>query len=196
MQPIVTVFAGPNGAGKSTLFASLTSGGYLLGHFVNADVIAASLPAGASHRDYRAAKLAVAESQAEIAAPGSFAQETTLSGSYALRIMAQAKAAGLRINLLYIGVTNLEVSRERVATRVARGGHDIPLADQQRRFDRSRANIPPAVRLANSALLFDNSALEQPYRLVAQFEDQTLHCLDPLAPGWSRAVAAKLGEAP
>ena len=111
-------------------------------------------------------------------------------------MMALAKAEGFRVNLLYVGVTDLEISGERVATRVARGGHDIPLADQQRRFDRSRANIAAAIGLADSALLFDNSALKQPYRLTAQIEDQTLHCLDQHAPTWSRAVAATLGEAP
>lgn len=41
--------------------------------------------------------------------------------------------------------------------RVAQGGHDIPDADIRRRYARSLLHAPEAMRLADEALVLDNS---------------------------------------
>lgn len=193
--PTLTVVAGQNGAGKSTLVAAMTAEGYDFGPFVNPDVIAAKLPAGTANREYQAGKLAIEEAREHIGAPRSFAQETTLTGRFARRLMSQAKRAGFSINLLYVGVSDLSVSLARVANRVAEGGHDIPTSDQKRRFTRSRDNIAPAARVADNAVLLDNSDPDRPYHLAADIEQGVIRFLDPQAPRWSREAISGLSQA-
>lgn len=43
--------------------------------------------------------------------------------------------------LIYLALPTKEMSRLRVAERVAHGGHHIPTADIERRFPRSLANL-------------------------------------------------------
>jgi len=42
---------------------------------------------------------------------------------------------------IYLALPSLEMSRLRVAERVAHGGHNIPAVDIERRFSRSLANL-------------------------------------------------------
>lgn len=70
-----------------------------------------------------------------------FAFETTLSsGLYARRIPSWRKL-GYRVQLEYVRLPSVEASLERVARRVALGGHGIPEADIRRRFGRSLRNL-------------------------------------------------------
>jgi len=48
---------------------------------------------------------------------------------------------GWRVELIYLALPNAELSRLRVAERVAHGGHDIQAADIVRRFPRSLYNL-------------------------------------------------------
>lgn len=192
----MTVVAGPNGAGKSTLVAAMQRDGSGFGPIVNPDVIAAGLPAGTRNREFQAGKLAIGEARGHIAAGRSFTQETTLTGSFAKNLMSQAREAGYRVNMLYVGVASLAVSKDRVVERVAKGGHDIPIADQERRFARSRANIEPAARIADNAVILDNSRRGEPYHLTVDIEQGRVSYIDPRAPVWSRQAVEKLPHAP
>lgn len=46
-----------------------------------------------------------------------------------------------RVELVYLALPSVEMSRLRVAERVSHGGHNIPLKDIQRRFPRSLHNL-------------------------------------------------------
>ena len=46
-------------------------------------------------------------------------------------------------------------------------GHDVPEADVRRRFDRSHANLPHAIKIAHKAQLHDNASPDEPHREVA-----------------------------
>jgi predicted ABC-type ATPase len=70
-----------------------------------------------------------------------FAIETTLSGRGYVRIVERLKRLGWSVDLYYIALPSVEMSKTRVAERVAHGGHDIPLADIERRFPRSLHNL-------------------------------------------------------
>ena len=45
------------------------------------------------------------------------------------------------MELIYLALPSAEMSRLRVAERVAHGGHDIPLTDIERRFPRSLRHL-------------------------------------------------------
>lgn len=155
MRPQLWVFAGPNGAGKSTFVDRYVAGKIPV---VNPDNIARQL-AGDSEakRVIRAGRMAVAERQRLLSERASFVIETTLTGKSELDLMRAAASAGYKVNLIYIGLGDVGYSIGRVRSRVASGGHDVPLADLLRRFPRSQGHIHAAMTLSDRVLLFDNS---------------------------------------
>jgi predicted ABC-type ATPase len=97
--------------------------------------------------------------RALLAARESFTLETTLAGHGAITIMKEARKAGFRIVLVYVALKGPELHIERVRLRVSRGGHDIPDVDIRRRYARSLMRAPEALRLADEAVVLDNSGL-------------------------------------
>jgi predicted ABC-type ATPase len=63
----------------------------------------------------------------ELTAKGeSFAFETTLSGLGYVQRIRKWKEQGYRIKIFFVGLSDVELSIERVAQRVSLGGHNIP----------------------------------------------------------------------
>nr|HNH45244.1 hypothetical protein [Agitococcus sp.] len=64
---------------------------------------------------------------------------------------------GWQVELIYLALPNMEMSKVRVAERVAYGGHNIPTQDIERRFARSLRNLLTDFRLAvDGTLCFMN----------------------------------------
>ena len=55
-----------------------------------------------------------------------FAFESTLSGLTYLARLRRWKAAGYRIEIVYLRVSSPTLALRRIATRVKQGGHDVP----------------------------------------------------------------------
>lgn len=140
--PTCWIIAGPNGAGKSTFALEFLPSLAGCRNFVNADLIAAGLSPLAPERELIAAsRLFLREIENYVAARESFAFETTLSGRTYLRLIERLKGEGWRVELFYLALPSVELSKLRVAERVAHGGHNIPMADIERRFPRSLYNL-------------------------------------------------------
>jgi predicted ABC-type ATPase len=140
--PTLYVLAGPNGAGKTTFAHS-----YLLPEvgceiFLNADYLAKGLsPLNPDLAAYRAGKMLLQEFDRLVGERATFALETTLSGTTLTERLQAAKEQGYRLVLYYLWLPSVELSKERVKLRVAKGGHNIPEEDIERRFDRSLKNL-------------------------------------------------------
>ena len=76
-----------------------------------------------------------------IATRQDFAFETTLAGRVYFKLIDRLQANGWLVELIYLALPSAEMSRLRVAERVAHGGHNIPEADIARRFPRSLHNL-------------------------------------------------------
>jgi predicted ABC-type ATPase len=159
-QPVCTIVAGPNGAGKTT-FALYWLPEIRCRNFVNADLIAAGLSPLAPEREWIAAsRLFLKEIAHHIQQREDFAFETTLSGKTYLRLIQKLLDEGWRVDLYYLWLPSVEMSIERVAERVAHGGHDIPRESIIRRYPRSIANLlNHYAPLCSSTICLDNSEL-------------------------------------
>ena len=94
-----------------------------------------------------------------------FAFETTLSGLVYLRRLQHWKAAGCRIEIIFLRLQSPQLALRRIAARVRQGGHNVPRADVLRRFARSWANFNSHYRpLADAWAVYDNSS-KQPVLL-------------------------------
>jgi predicted ABC-type ATPase len=68
------------------------------------------------------------------------------------------KAAGYRIEIIYLRVSSPRIALRRIAARVKQGGHNVPRRDVLRRFTRSWNNFENHYRLlADVWSVYDNS---------------------------------------
>lgn len=183
MRPQLWIFAGPNGAGKSTLVADRLKGRL---PSVNPDELALSLPDGRA-RELEAGKLALIARQRHLDAGRSFVLETTLTGRGEIILIRQARDFGYKVNLVFVGLSRVEFSISRVAGRVDRGGHGVPLEALLRRFDRSYSNLRTALPLVDRAFLVDNTGRRR--RLVAVREGGRVRRRGKL-PTWAEEALA------
>lgn len=163
----VIIIAGPNGAGKSTFAREFLPNEAGCPVFVNADLIAAGLsPFVPEKAAIRAGRLMLAEIHRHAAAGESFAFETTLSGRGYARFIPAWQAAGYGVHLVFLRLPTVELAIERVAVRVAQGGHDVPVEVIRRRFDKGWRYFQDVYcSLVDTWQLFDNST-EDPHLLA------------------------------
>lgn len=122
----------------------------------------------------------------------SFTFETVMSSRDKVDLLCDAERAGYRTYLYYICTSSPTINRERVATRVLQGGHDVPAAKIEPRYQRSLALLPEAIRRSTRAYLFDNSG--RFHRLIAEFNSSKLVRVAHDAPAWF--VGSVLGKVP
>ena len=140
-RPIVVALAGPNGAGKTTFYhAHLAAAGL---RFVNADVLASELGINAA----QAMATAAALRSALVRRRESFVIETVFSDPVGdkLSFLAGLPSQGYTVVLCYIGLASAEQSE-------------------------TLAILHAAIRQLPNVLVFDNSDLSRPFRLVAVYE--------------------------
>lgn len=141
-SPTCWIIAGPNGVGKTTFALNYLPTVANCRNFINADLIAAGLsPLAPETGLIAASRLFLREIEACIQSRQDFAFETTLSGRSYLKLIKRLHEEHWWVELIYLALPNVEMSRLRVAERVAHGGHDIPLSDIERRFPRSLRNL-------------------------------------------------------
>jgi predicted ABC-type ATPase len=183
--PILTVIAGANGCGKSTL-TKWARAFFQQTATLDPDAVAVDLQAQSSGQlsPIEAGKQVLITAESYLEKGVSFSVETTLSGVTYLRMLSQAKELGYRTCLFYIGTESLSINIERVQARVLKGGHDVPLEDQTRRYARSFKNLSRALELADEGVLLDNST-DAGHRVVAlKLEGRKMLLFEPL-PEWA-----------
>lgn len=188
--PVLTIVAGSNGCGKSTLTSSAREE-FQQAPVLDPDAIAKSIHDTllGTDSDIEAGKRVLRSAEGLIESGQSFTVETTLSGSTYLRMAARAKAKGFLVAVIFVGTDSVEINIERVRTRVAKGGHDVPEEDQRRRYPRTLANMKKLLPLADFAVILDNSSLLG-YSLVATGRHGFMSWNEP-TPSWALHLREK-----
>jgi predicted ABC-type ATPase len=157
--PRCIIIAGPNGAGKTTFAREFLSKEAEVVHFVNADLIASGLsPLRPELAALAAGRLFLRELDRLAKEKADFAFESTLSGLTYLARLRRWKAAGYRIEIVYLRISSPRLALRRIAARVKQGGHNVPRLDVLRRFRRSWDIFARHYRLlADAWSVYDNS---------------------------------------
>ena len=184
MRPSLALLAGPNGAGKTTLYQTRVASSFA-GPFVNADLIQRDeLKDASMEASYRAAKIAAERRASLLDARKSFATETVFSHPSKLDIITAARTRGYIIVVMHVGVDDPDLSVARVRGRTEEGGHDVPEEKIRTRYGRGQPLIHQAVLQADRGMVFDNSRLNEPPRLVLLFARGRLIQAEPVLPDW------------
>ncbi len=89
----------------------------------------------------------------------SFAFESTLSSRTFALFLRRCQEQGYSVQIFYVALPSAELAVNRVALRVKLGGHNIPQADIERRFQRSLHNLYTLyLPLADRWTVLDNAS--------------------------------------
>lgn len=161
--PKLYIIAGCNGAGKTT--ASFTILPEVLGckEFINADEIAKGLsPFQPESVAMQAGRIMLARMDELLQKGETFAFETTLATKSYKQKIEWAQANGYEVTLLFFWLDSPNIAKERVAQRVAEGGHNIPLETIERRYYNGIANLFTIyIDMVDICYIFDNSEGER-----------------------------------
>lgn len=154
--PALVMVAGPNGSGKTTLIRTLRAAREIAlpEYYINAD----DLKRERGLDDRGAQKLAEVLRLESIAQRRSFLYETVMSHPSKIAELQAAALAGYASTVIFVATADPGVNVERVALRVADGGHAVPRDRIRARHHRSIALAPSAIAFGTYAYVYDNTA--------------------------------------
>lgn len=159
-KPRIYVLAGVNGAGKSSVAgAMLLKKG--MEYFNPDDATKRILLANPGISETEANSRAWYEGkkflERAVALRLNYAFETTLGGNTISELLEIAASRNIGIRVWYVGLKDVGLHIQRVRSRVASGGHDIPEERIRERYSQSRLNLIRLLPCLEELLLYDNS---------------------------------------
>ena len=159
MSKQLYIIAGCNGAGKTTASFTILPEVLDCKEFINADEIAKGLsPFQPESVAMQAGRIMLARMDELLQKGETFAFETTLATKSYKQKIEWAQANGYEVTLLFFWLDSPNIAKERVAQRVAEGGHNIPLETIERRYYNGIANLFAIyIDMVDICYIFDNS---------------------------------------
>lgn len=155
------IIAGCNGAGKTTASFTILPEILECYQFVNADEIARGLsPFRPESVSLEAERMMLSRIEQLFDEDESFAIETSLATIIYRNKIIEAHSKGYEVILLFFWLESVDLAIDRVRTRVAEGGHNIPEnAIIRRYFSGIRNLFDLYIDIVDQVVIFDNSAL-------------------------------------
>ena len=142
MSKNLYIICGCNGAGKTTASYTVLPEILHCKEFVNADEIARGLsPFNPEDVAIEAGRLMLQRIEALLEREESFSIETTLATKSYVNLVRKAQVKGYSVKILFFWLNSPELAIQRVAERVAKGGHNIPEPIIRRRYVSGITNL-------------------------------------------------------
>ena len=185
MKKVFYLFAGVNGAGKSTLYNSESLNNDIKNTIrVNTDEIVREIGDWKNNSDQlKAAKIAINLRNECFLYGKSFNEETTLTGKTILKTIERAKELGYELQLFYVGVNSTEIAKERIKSRVEKGGHHIENDIVEKRYYESLKNLKEILLKFDKVYLYDNS---KKYKNIFSFSNNKILFKDNKSISWAK----------
>ena len=176
-KPVLIVIAGPNGSGKTTITTKVLHHEWLEGAvYVNPDIVAQerfgdwnSYDAVMKAVDYCASLRENCLNNKE-----SLIFETVMSAPDKIDFIKRAKEAGFFIRLFYVSTIHPAINASRIAKRVMKGGHDVPIKKVISRYYKSLLNCRIAAAYADRTYVYDNSQEDKEATLLYRMTEGKL----------------------
>ncbi len=179
-MPRFYIISGPNGSGKTTASYGVLPELLDCVEFVNSDEFAKHLAPFAPESAYiTASRLMLRKVQYLFDRREDFCIETTLATRALIKMVRSAQAQGYYVTVLYFWLNTPDIAIQRVAKRVATGGHDIPEETIRRRYIMGLNYLFHSyMPLCDKWILADNS--NPPFDIIAEGTKKGLIINDPL----------------
>lgn len=83
--------------------------------------------------------------------------------------------------MYYVGLNSIEESLHRIANRVKKGGHNIPVEDVKRRFEKRIISLGNVIPLCDEVIFYDN---ENGFVKVAEIKNNKFQYSNGYKPEW------------
>lgn len=171
-RPVLIVIAGPNGSGKTTITSRILHHEWLENSvYINPDQVAQERFGDWNSADaVRQAAIYCADwREQSLDDKQSMIFETVFSADDKLDFIRRAKQAGFFIRLFFVCTESPMINAARIAGRVMKGGHDVPISKIISRYQKSIINCKVATSIADRVYVYDNSVDGREARILFRF---------------------------
>lgn len=173
-RPVLIVIAGPNGSGKTTITSKILRHEWLEGAvYINPDQVAQDRFGDWNSPDavLQAARYCEQQRETCVRNRQSLIFETVLSSEGKVDFIRRAREAGYFIRLFFVSTSHPSINSSRIARRVMKGGHDVPIPKIISRYQKSIVNCKRCAELADRTYIYDNSVDDAEARLLFRMTD-------------------------
>lgn len=159
-KPELIIIAGPNGSGKTSITQKFLHHEWADGTiYINPDQIANDMFGNWNDSEavLKAAKYCAELREKCLTERKSFVFETVFSAQDKIDFVLRAKQAGFFIRIFFISTSDPSINAARIAKRVMKGGHDVPISKIISRYNRSIQNCRIVAPIIDRLYLYDNS---------------------------------------
>lgn len=173
-KPEMIIIAGPNGSGKTSVTKRFLHHEWAEGTlYINPDEIAKDIFGDWNSHE---AVLKAANYSAELREKclkehKSFVFETVMSADDKIDFIIRAKQEGFFIRLFFISTKHPSINASRIANRVMKGGHDVPITKIISRYYKSIENCKMVTPIVDRLYVYDNSADGKDAKLLFRLVD-------------------------
>lgn len=175
--PEMIIIAGPNGSGKTSVTQRFLHHEWAEGTlYINPDEVAKDMFGdwNSAEAVRKAADYCAALREECLREHRSFVFETVMSAEDKVNFIIRAKKAGFFIRLFFISTVHPSVNAARIANRVMKGGHDVPIPKIISRYYKSIENCHTVSRVVDRLYVCDNSVDGEDARLLFRLVDGEL----------------------
>lgn len=168
-SPEMIVIAGPNGSGKTSVTQRFLHHEWAEGTlYINPDEVAQNKFGDWNSQEAvsKAANFCAALREECLQNRTSFVFETVMSAKDKIDFVCKAKEAGYFIRLFFISTSHPSINAARIANRVMKGGHDVPITKIVSRYYKSLANCRTVAPIVDRLYVYDNSIDDEDARLL------------------------------
>jgi predicted ABC-type ATPase len=176
-KPVLIVIAGPNGSGKTTITTKILHHQWMEDAvYINPDQIAKDKFGdwNSTEAVMQSVKYCEALREQCLVERKSLIFETVLSAPDKLLFIHRAKEVGFFVRIFFVSTSHPSINASRIAQRVMKGGHDVPITKIISRYFKSIVNCKVASQMADRTYIYDNSVDGQEAQLLFRFVDGKL----------------------
>lgn len=173
-KPVLIVIAGPNGSGKTSVTSKILKHEWMEDAvYINPDLVAQERFGDWNSPDAIRKAVVYCQEWREqcLAERKSLIFETVLSADDKIDFIERAKEAGFFVRLFFVCTESPTINASRIAQRVMKGGHDVPITKIISRYQKSVLNCKYIATKVDRTYLYDNSIEDAEAKLLLRFSN-------------------------